>query len=363
MKCLIINPYCHKNTGGELCCSRNIRLLKNFYGEANIYIYDLGRYKSFIHASFLCLLGLGNGLTFKNIKEIKNLTTHLNPDVIFINSTKNGILAKILKKRKIVSFAHNVEFLFEYSNLKSVNLIQKFIFLPYLLSVYKNEYQALKYSEKIIALNKADSESFSKIYKRKADMLLPMTIEDDLTDEEVSTQCISLQNNMELPEKYMLFVGSDFYGNTQGLFWFIEQILPYTNLPIVVAGKGMDKYKEKYKDLNAHFYGFVPSLKHLYANASFVILPIISGGGMKTKTAEALMYGKSIIGTKEAFEGYNLDTAKIGAECRTAEEFITIINSLKDELPKFNSYARKIFETNFSEKAIIPRFINFFSKI
>jgi len=37
-----------------------------------------------------------------------------------------------------------------------------------------------------------------------------------------------------------------------------------------------------------------------------VILPIISGSGMKTKTAEALMYGKSIIGIKEAFEGYKM---------------------------------------------------------
>lgn len=42
---------------------------------------------------------------------------------------------------------------------------------------------------------------------------------------------------------------------------------------------------------------------------------------MKTKTAEALMYGKTIIGTKEAFEGYVLDE-KAMKLCSNAQEFI-----------------------------------------
>lgn len=38
-----------------------------------------------------------------------------------------------------------------------------------------------------------------------------------------------------------------------------------------------------------------------------MVMPIFSGSGMKVKTAEALMYGKFLIGTKEAFEGYEID--------------------------------------------------------
>ena len=45
---------------------------------------------------------------------------------------------------------------------------------------------------------------------------------------------------------------------------------------------------------------------------------------MKVKTCEALMFGKNIIGTKEAFEGYELDYQKVGAMCNTKEELSLI---------------------------------------
>lgn len=47
-------------------------------------------------------------------------------------------------------------------------------------------------------------------------------------------------------------------------------------------------------------------------NADFLIAPIFEGSGMKLKTAEALMYGKTVFGTTEAFEGYDVDYEQVG---------------------------------------------------
>lgn len=46
---------------------------------------------------------------------------------------------------------------------------------------------------------------------------------------------------------------------------------------------------------------------------------------MKIKTCEGLMFGKNILGTSKAFEGYDLNYCKVGAVCNTKEEFIESI--------------------------------------
>ena len=48
-------------------------------------------------------------------------------------------------------------------------------------------------------------------------------------------------------------------------------------------------------------------LGEYYRNCDVVIAPIFEGSGMKTKTTEALMWGKYIIGTNESFCGFAID--------------------------------------------------------
>ena len=52
---------------------------------------------------------------------------------------------------------------------------------------------------------------------------------------------------------------------------------------------------------------------HLAAGAALVIAPIFDGSGMKTKVAEALMHGKHVVGTPEAFSGYAADIVAAAA--------------------------------------------------
>ena len=75
---------------------------------------------------------------------------------------------------------------------------------------------------------------------------------------------------------------------------------------------------------------------------------------MKTKTIEAMSYGKTIIGTDECFQGIECDYSEIGALCNTAEEFIVAINN--HDGSKHNKYTAELFESHFSNKAVQPLF-------
>ena len=59
---------------------------------------------------------------------------------------------------------------------------------------------------------------------------------------------------------------------------------------------------------------------------------------MKTKVAEALMYGKRIIGTREAFSGYEFNAEEVGWLCNTKEEFVAALRRVEGELSPFSTH-------------------------
>lgn len=104
--------------------------------------------------------------------------------------------------------------------------------------------------------------------------------------------------------------------------------------------------------------GTVECLSTFYNNSTAVIEPIFYGGGMKTKTAEALMYGKVIFGTNEAFEGYDVSYGDYAYMCNTSEEFIDKINSWlgKYDGAVFNNNARSLYLEKYDYKNNIDKF-------
>lgn len=176
------------------------------------------------------------------------------------------------------------------------------------------------------------------MYKAQNISIIPITLKDNCTyDLKKESKIISTTPKL-------LFVGSYFPGNTKGLKWFCKKILPHVNAHLTIVGSGMEQLKKTIKiDCNKlTIHGKVDKLDSFYLNADIIILPIISGGGMKVKTAEALMWGKYIIGTKEALEGYNLNK-DIAIICQTKQDFIKAINNIGSKQKyNYNEQARMI---------------------
>jgi glycosyltransferase involved in cell wall biosynthesis len=76
------------------------------------------------------------------------------------------------------------------------------------------------------------------------------------------------------------------------------------------------------------FHDYVEDLEDYYKKSHIVISPIFIGSGMKVKIAEALMFGKIIIGTQLSFQGYKINNADCYI-CNTKEEFVNKIIDLQ----------------------------------
>lgn len=197
-----------------------------------------------------------------------------------------------------------------------------------------------------------DSNIMKSLYGKPFDNIVPITFEDKCVGKNFDKQVFTGRK----PKCY--FIGSNFPANTEGLLWFVKNVLPHVDIDFKIIGKDMDQLKKSQPCLvDIPVFSNVPDLAPFFEEADFMVFPIFSGSGMKVKTCEALMYGKNILGTSETFEGYELDTSLCGRLCNTAKEYIEAINYFaENSVPKYNTYSRSIFENNYSNSSALKTF-------
>ena len=352
---LITNKLEEKANGGRQMLSKlNFNILKIIYGE-NLILYELSNLKpNSIISKINAVNGHIDGINKIVISELVSLIKHKNITKVFVDGSNLGVVVKYIKiklpKVLIAVFFHNVESKFFLDAFRKNISLQS---LAVLIANFFAEKKSVKYSDKMICLNSRDSFMISKVYGRKTVDISEMSLVDTFP---INYPKMIKKNN----DDYVLFVGGDFYANREGILWFIKNVAHNINIKTVVVGRGFEKFKDQFKhESNIKIIGSVDDLSEWYINAKFIIAPIFDGSGMKTKVAEALMFGKRIIGTPEAFAGYEEFIKQAGKVCITADEFIEAIKleCLKDSKP-FYQELRNIYLENFSFNASALRLKN-----
>lgn len=337
-------------TGGEYVQLQNRKILKEIIDYVDI--FEIPKIGISLHA-----INVLRGKSYGYTKKLKNkLDTYLKNEygIVFIESTVYGGLVKYVRDRgfKTIVFCHNVEYEYYKAKYESKKTMMNKILVSY---IKRQERLSLESATGVIALNFRDSDGIEKLYNRSADVILPIFYE-QIKLEKLLPKATS--------ESYLLFVGANFFANTDGICWFIENVSNYINRKLYVAGgccSTIVKTLDMSKYHNVKLLGYVDDLDAAYINASGVVCPIFAGSGMKTKTIEALKYGKTIFGTIEAFEGISIDYEKVGGLCNTAKEFINSINNRESSV--FNEYSYDFFVNNLSKEAIFPKFQEFINRV
>ena len=340
--------------GGEQVAETHYHALTQLVGDEQvdtIHVHHQDKKRSlldYIRGVLYFPWGYHFGLTPKKVKQICQRAQDY--DIVFIDRSVFGIIAKKLKengyKGKTITFFHNLEALYFNDKLPKDNPFRRTI----IHCADRNDAYACQFSDRIIALNKRDDDLLFERYHRHADLLIPIVFRDNYNSD-ASDDALTRKK----PE--CLFIGSNFPPNNEGLLWFVQNVLPHVEIGFKVVGKDMEKLKEEEPILHdIDVVGSVPDLTPYITEADIMILPIFKGSGMKVKTCESLMFGKNILGTDEAFEGYDADYDRIGGKCNTAEEFIGKLNAfIASPRPRFNVYSRLLFLERYSESTVVER--------
>lgn len=335
------------NTGGAVVSRQNYRNFLELFGEENVEIFNLESFNNGaktlrnIKNKVWNLINLRmEGHTVKNQKMMIKLIEEKKFSHIFFDTSLNGKLIKHLKKKfndkvKIISFFHNVETSLLFKGLTRLNIISLIRLIP----AFINEKLSASYSNVIIVLTKRDRELLKTILNAKNATVIPISIEDKLSNKIVS-------HPMSSPRR-LLFIGSNYKPNIDGINWFVRKILPNINAELTIIGKGLSEKSLKLND-NVRLIKDVDDLNPYYDWADILLAPIFYGGGMKVKVAEALMHGKVVLGTKEAFMGY-IHSPGILIEANTKKEFLENLRMIEGE--SYSEKARNVFINNYSSTA------------
>ena len=275
-------------------------------------------------------------------------------DIVFFSSSLQGALIKAVKlafpSLKVVCNFHNIERHYAKEFVKVSGIRH----CPFYLSAYLSEAIAVQYMDYSIVLNERDALLLKLVYNKPASLILPIAVNDSFSKSSMNAITVT-------DEIIYLFVGVAFFANLEAVRWFISFVLPYVPGKLIVIGKDMDSMginSERVEVL-----GYVPDLSFYYYKANFIISPILSGGGMKTKIAEALMYGKTILGTSEAFEGYSI-VEKAMYVCNSALEYINTIRDLINTgaVAPYNETSRNLYLSMYSIEIVFDKFKSFFIK-
>jgi hypothetical protein len=353
MKLLLVGCFMRGGTdfGGGVVSHTLVRLLKDIFTEDGVILHPVNPYvasrlEDLKRMCSGCVLGMSPALIDTILAEIERLQA----DVVLVERPAYGILVQRIKERfpsvKVVCFLHNVEY--DYYRL----MARRSAFRPRrylnLALTWWNERLTCQHADAIVVLNQRDSNRLKALYGRQADYCLPVIFEDRFREPP-----------NHLPAEFtMLFLGSLFPPNFHGIEWFIREVSPEVPGRLLVVGKDFETVRDLLASPRVEIVGTVPSPDGWYDKANVVVSPIFEGSGMKVKTAEALMFGKTIVGTTEAFEGYEL-APEAGRRCQTKEEFIAELRQLALDPRAFNPAARQVFLQNHEYGKCLERFRDF----
>ena len=342
--------------GGEQGSEKNLIVLTRIAGKGNVdtyFIHDEAHRRTlweYLQGVVYMPWGYYFGLTPRRVKEIVKKAQMYN--AVFVDRSLFGIVAKRLKetgyKGRVVCFFHNVEavyFAAKYANRMNP---MRWLVVP---CADRNDRWSCRYADRIIALSTRDNDELFRRYHRRADQLIPVAFVDRYNRE-------TYDSGLTAQKPLCMFLGAYFPANVEGIEWFVCNVLSQVDIRMQIVGKGMEKLKEAdWMRPDIEVLSNVPDLGPLFEAADIMVLPIFKGSGMKVKTCESLMYGKNIIGTPEAWSGYELDYTKAGACCFSADEFIAAIQEFCDHpRPRFNNYSRSVFVNQYSADRMVDKF-------
>ena len=227
-------------------------------------------------------------------------------DIIQIEGLFMAVYLKTLKKyskAKIVLRAHNIEHLiWERHIANEKNIFKKSYLALQNKKLKRFELSIIHKIDAILPITQVDAETFKKLGFKKP--VFPC-----ITG--VDVKYYQLKENLTMKAKTIFYFGSmDWLPNQEAVNWFLDhcwddvhKALPEAKL--IIAGRGMPPELKHLSKSNVLIIENVKDGKAFFQQNQVMIVPLLSGSGLRIKIIEGMAYGKAIVSTTMGAEGIN----------------------------------------------------------
>jgi glycosyltransferase involved in cell wall biosynthesis len=227
-------------------------------------------------------------------------------------------------------------------------------------------------------------KKFEKKVLQDADAIIPITEIDKIYFEKwgiknrfhVSPTGIQLNeytvnHSEELPNSVFHFGSMDWMPNEEAVWWFVNHVwekvlekIPQAKFYMI--GRGMSQKIASLNKPNVVVVGKIQNAKKVYHHYTLMVVPLLSGSGMRIKMIEGMAYGKPIISTSIGAEGISVTSHKNCILEDDATNFANAVIEILTNVEKRTSLqkeARNFIENNFENNNLVKQLVDFYQTL
>jgi glycosyltransferase involved in cell wall biosynthesis len=338
-----INYYCHS-------IDTSISLKHAIMGLFNRKLYTVDRY---YHQEFERLL----------IKEVENGGYDIIQfEGLFVTPYLQAV--RKVTQAKCVYRAHHIEYLVWERLAKQKNDPVKKLYLRMIAKRIK-QYELKQFGlfHAIAVFTNQDKDTIQESQSNISVEILPVGL--DLPRYQPDYR------KLEFPS--LFFLGAmDWMPNREGIEWFLENFSKEITdgdlrARFYVAGNDIPERFDDYEVVGKIFiHGEVDDALEFVNTKAIMIVPLLSGGGMRVKIVEGMAMQKCIISTSLGAEGINYQHGENILIANTPQEFHRAIKRcITDEnyCKRIGTNARKLVEEQHDTHKITERLVNFYERM
>lgn len=269
-------------------------------------------------------------------------------------------------KGKIALRAHNVEheiWLRASNNQK--NLLKKWYFNLLANRIRKIESTLLSKIDFLIPITDRDYNQFKAMGYTGKHLVSPVGYSNS------ASQPINQQEEYEQQSIFHLG-GLDWLPNQEGIIWFLDNcwktiLNKLPNARFFIAGRNApESFIHKLNRYSGVMYcGEIKDSANFIRTKGIMVVPILSGGGMRVKIVEGMALGKAIVSTPIGAEGINATNGSEIIVASKPEEISKALISLLTNSEKANligQSALQFAKLNFNNDIITQKLLSFYSQ-
>ena len=292
--------------------------------------------------------------------KLRDVMANFSPNVVQFESVFLSSYLPVVNKFEgtiKVLRLHNVEYhIWQSLAAKVENRLKKIYFTSLTNRIRKYEKSSWAKYDLLLPITNKDAEVVKKRKLTNELLVAPFGI--DLSH-------IPLQTTEEKWVGY--HIGAmDWIPNREGLQWFLQQVWPKViksnpKFEFYFAGRDMPEELKKISIKNIYCLDEVPSAEEFIADKKILIVPLLSGSGIRVKILEAMAAGKVVITTVNGIKGIDARNGTHYLLANRPEDFQRTIKwclDNKENAQAIADNARKLIAERYNNNKITQKIIN-----
>jgi glycosyltransferase involved in cell wall biosynthesis len=266
-------------------------------------------------------------------------------------------------KAKIAIRQHNIEFrIWERLAVQAKNPFKK-AYLHLLAKRLKAyELQHMNDYDLVLPISKEDEKFFKNLGATSPTFLHPFGIQ---------TENIPFSPCADQPLSLYHIGAMDWLPNQESVDWLIENVIPLVvakmpEIKLYLAGRNMPQHYFQKQSKNIEVLGEVPDAQAFERDKSILVVPLLSGGGVRIKIFQAMAMGKTIVTTSIGVEGIEAVDGRDVFVADNPQDFankiIDILNH-PEWIQQTGLAARALVETKYNRTVLIHQLLQRYNEL